>query len=333
MKAPQDYAYWIGLAHLPGWPTARVNRLVIRILHNKQMKLQEFFTLQPNEWRHEFQLSTKEIGDLEQVKPKISNYAFLAEEMLSQGFRLIPLNSKEYSPTLKENLKVKFAPPVLYVKGNTELLRNPSVAIVGSRQASDKALQFTDIVARKCVKDHKTVASGFAKGVDRQAYESAVKYNGQSIIVLPQGIMTFSSEIRKHYHHIAEGDVLVLSTFFPKAGWSIGLAMSRNAYIYGLAQEIYVAESDNKGGTWEGVLDGLKRDRLIYVRQADDDEKNANNLLIAKGAVAVDAEGNPVESRTAAVQQTNRTGQSQKIVKSQGENGNKTAALRLSKLW
>jgi predicted Rossmann fold nucleotide-binding protein DprA/Smf involved in DNA uptake len=39
---------------------------------------------------------------------------------------------------------------------------------------------------------------------------------------------------------------LVLSTFHPKAVWSVGLAMARNPIIYGLADEIFVAESREK---------------------------------------------------------------------------------------
>ena len=55
---------------------------------------------------------------------------------------------------------------------------------------------------------------------------------------------------------------------------------------------IYVAESSEKGGTWSGVMDGLRKGRTIYVRKPHSREKNANNLLISKGAKAVDIEGN-----------------------------------------
>lgn len=88
--------------------------------------------------------------------------------------------------------------------------------------------------------------------------------------------------------------MLVLSTFFPKAAWNVGLAMARNAYIYGLAKEIYVAESDSKGGTWEGVMDGMKRGRKIYVRNPDSSEKNANRKLIELGAAPVNSIGTPI---------------------------------------
>lgn len=284
--------YWMALAHLPKWRTERVNRLLVEILHQRKMQLQEFFALPPESWQNEFLLTPKEVEALNEATTQLSNYAFMAEELLAQGFQMIPINAKEYSKTLQKNLKLKQSPPLLYVKGNAKLLNEPTVAVVGSRDASERALQFADAIAKKCAAQFKVVVSGFAKGVDKQALDSSIKYIGHSIIVLPQGILTFGAGIKKYYPQIVEGDVLVLSTFFPKAGWDAGLAMARNVYIYGLAEEIYVAESDDKGGTWTGVMDGLKKNRTIYVRQPESDEKNANQLLIAKGAIAVDAEGN-----------------------------------------
>jgi len=155
-------------------------------------------------------------------------------------------------------------------------------------------LDFTDNIAKTASKDYKVIVSGFAKGVDKQALDSALKYKGQSIIVLPQGISTFNSGFKKYYKQIIDGDVMVLSTFYPKATWSVGLAMARNPIIYGLATEIYVAESSNKGGTWSGVVDGLRKGRKIFVRKPNINEKNANNQLIQKGAIPVDAKGNVV---------------------------------------
>ncbi len=136
------------------------------------------------------------------------------------------------------------------------------------------------------------IVSGFAKGVDKHALDAALKYKGQSIIVLPQGITTFKSGFKDYNKQIIGGDVLVLSTFYPKAPWSVEHAMARNPIIYGLASEIYVAESGEKGGTWSGVMDGLGKGRSIYVRKPGPTEKNANGVLISKGGIAVDQEGN-----------------------------------------
>jgi predicted Rossmann fold nucleotide-binding protein DprA/Smf involved in DNA uptake len=107
--------------------------------------------------------------------------------------------------------------------------------------------------------------------------------------------MTFDSGYKKYYKQIIDGNVIVLSTFFPKAPWNVKLAMARNPIIYGLAEEIYVAESSEKGGTWSGVIDGLRKGRKIFVRKPETGEKNANNMLIEKGALPVDMFGNIVE--------------------------------------
>jgi len=296
MKDLNQIPYWLALTHyLPRWGTEKTNRLVVKILHDNQTDLETFFALTESEWQNIYALSDKEIADVRQAKKELPNLAFVAEDLLAQGYEVIPLNSTEYSKTLKGNLKAKYSPTILYVKGNKKIMQETSIAIVGSRDADQISLDFTDNIACIASKEYKVVVSGFAKGVDKQALDSAIKYNGQSIIVLPQGIMTFASGFKKYYQQLIEGNVLVLSTFFPKATWSTGLAMARNPIIYGLANEIYVAQSSDKGGTWEGVLDGLKKERAIFVRMPNPNEKNANKLLIEKGAIPIDFQGRKIE--------------------------------------
>ena len=292
-----ENTYWIALAHLPRWYTERINKLVIQILHENKMSLTDFFELSRNDWKEIFSLNEKELSDIEQVKSDLPRLAFIAEQLENEGFHVIPVNSPEYSVVLKENLKVRKTPPVLYVKGRLSLLQEDAVAIVGSRSAGKAALEFTDHIAKKSVKEYKVVVSGFAKGVDQQVLDSAIEANGKSIIVLPQGILTFQSGFKKYYEPIVNGDVMVLSTFFPKAGWDVGLAMARNVYIYGLAKEIYVAESDEKGGTWSGAMDGLRNKRTVYVRVPEKNEKNANLKLVRLGATPVKMDGEIAEAR------------------------------------
>jgi len=287
----EEATYWIALAHLPRWGHLKINNLIIKFYHENKISIDEFFQLDENEWKNQYQLDEKQVVDLQQAKSELASNAFLAESFFSQGFEIIPITSPEYSKTLKGNLKTAHAPAVLYVKGNKKILEEDSIAIVGSRDASETALRFTDNIAKLAGREFKVVVSGFAKGVDKQALDSAINYKGQSVIVLPQGIMTFGSGFQNYYKQIIDGDVLVLSTFFPKAPWKAELAMARNPIIYGLADEIYVAESAEKGGTWSGVVDGLRKGRKIYVRKPESDEKNANNILIQKGALPVDFNG------------------------------------------
>ena len=289
-----EATYWIALAHLPRWGHLKINNLIIKFYHENKISVEEFFNLSESQWRNDYQLDEKQVSDLRQAKSELGSNAFLAESFFSQGFELIPIVSPEFSKTLKGNLKAAHSPAVLYVKGNKKILEEKSIAIVGSRDASEVALKFTDNIAKLASKEYKVVVSGFAKGVDKQALDSAINYKGQSIIVLPQGIMTFGSGFKKYYSQIIDGDVLVLSTFFPKAPWRAELAMARNPIIYGLADEIYVAESAKKGGTWSGVVQGIRNGRTVFVRSPEKHETNANNLLVEKGAIPVDFDGNPI---------------------------------------
>lgn len=287
MTEKSELTYWIGVSHLPRWTLERTNKFVIQILHEKKLNWNEFFQLDRNGWTDLYDFSEKEINDLENVKNEIPKLSFISERLINEGFDIIPINSSEYPKILKENLKIKNSPPIIYTKGYKKILSENTAAIVGSRKAGNHALNFTNEITKQCVENNKIIVSGFAKGVDKQALDSAISYNGKSIIVLPQGILTFQTGYKNYYESIVNGNVLVLSTFFPFAGWEVGLAMARNKYIYGLAQEIFVAESEESGGTWQGALDGLKRKRKIYVRVPEKDEKNANLKLIELGAIPV----------------------------------------------
>ncbi len=287
----KELTYWLALAHVPKIKTKKKNEIIVQLFEQGKSVI-DFFESEYSVWEDRYQLNKSEVELFIDAKKELSNYAFMVEDLLEQGYNILPITSQDYSPTLKKNLGRTYAPPVIYTKGNLQIMKEKSVAIVGSRKANDNSLEFTDNVAKNASKGYKVVVSGFAKGVDKQALDSALKYKGQSIIVLPQGIATFQSGFKKYYKQIIDGDILVLSTFYPKAPWSVQLAMARNPIIYGLASEIYVAESSEKGGTWSGVMDGLRKGRMIYVRKPNPQEKNANNTLISKGGKAVDIKGN-----------------------------------------
>jgi len=291
----REYPYWMAFAHLPKIKNLKKNNILVK-LYEEEKSLTDMFNADITELKEKYEMTPDEINIFEENKKELPNYSFLAEDLLNQGYEIIPITSKDYSPTMKGNLKRNYSPTLLYVKGNKQIMQENSIAIVGSRKCSDISLEFTDNIAKIASEQFKVVVSGFAKGIDKQALDSAIKYNGQSIIVLPQGITTYASGFKKYYRKIIDGDVLVLSTFHPKAAWSVPLAMARNPIIYGLAKEIYVAESSDKGGTWSGVLDGLKKGREIYIRKPDENEKNANSILIGKGGTAIDINGNVIHA-------------------------------------
>ena len=286
----QELIYWVTLALITKMWTKRKNEIYVNCFkHNPQISIIELFE-DSSTWE-EVGLNEIEKVQFEESRMQLANNSFLVDELMAQGYDILPITHEDYPKLLKENLKFN-APTVIYTKGNKLLLQEPSIAIVGSRSADVMSLSFTDNIAKSATRNNKVVVSGFAKGVDRQALDSAVGTNGKSIIVLPQGIMTFGSGFKQYFKHIVQGRVLVMSSFAPKAPWSVEFAMARNPIIYGMASEIFVAQSEEKGGTWSGVIDGLRKKRSIYVRYPEKNEKNANLLLIQNGASAVDISGN-----------------------------------------
>ena len=102
-----DFAYWMALAHLPRWRTERTNKLIIEVIHNRNLSLAEFFDLSESDWQSEFQLSEKESAGLLEAKSQLPDHSLLARHLLEHGFGIIPIEDPtDYPRTLKKNLKV-----------------------------------------------------------------------------------------------------------------------------------------------------------------------------------------------------------------------------------
>ena len=139
-----ELTYWVALTHTPKIWTKRKNEIIVYCF-NLGKTIADFFE---SENFLGMELKHEEQELLLQTKKELANYAFLVEELLNQGYSIIPITSQEYSPTLKANLKYN-TPIILYTKGNKQLLKQNAIAIVGSRNANDKSLLFTDNVAKK----------------------------------------------------------------------------------------------------------------------------------------------------------------------------------------
>lgn len=300
MVAKTELPYWLAISHLPRWRMEKKNDLVIEILPNKLKEvgctLEEFFNLSEQEYALKYGLSPKEIKDLLDQKAYLPAYSFKVNEIFRKDLNIITLADPTYPPLLKKHLKKKKSPTVIYTWGDLNIFNLDAVAIVGSRDASQDSLNFVDRYCQDLAASNKVVVSGFARGVDRQSLDSILANNGKAIAVLPQGILSIKNEFVPYYNAILNGNLLVMSAFAPDAMWSKGLAMARNAYIYGLANEIIVAQSSTKGGTWEGAIAGLKEKQNIKVYypfnhlaslNGLEDAKRAADELIKLGATAI----------------------------------------------
>jgi len=283
----QEQACWLLLAFESGISTRITNSILVYWCKQLKKPLKDFFAASPEEWDTVCHLKPDIIQRLEQSKEKLVGQAFLVEQLAQNNIHLLTVLDTAYPKTLKNALDINKIPPVLFYAGDLEILQRKTVAIIGSRNASETSLLFTRTVAQELVQQGANVISGYARGVDRAAYEGATNTDGYTTVVLPHGIHKLSKvQMRDLQPRIDAGHVLLMSQFHPDAPWLVSRAMERNTIVTGLAQIVIVAESDSKGGTWEGASGALKQKRRLYVRQTETaDSLPGNKLLLEKGGI------------------------------------------------
>lgn len=221
--------------------------------------------------------------------------AFAVEEWERNGIWVISRSDADYPEKLKKHLKGS-APPVLFGTGDIRLFDQPGLGMVGSRNVDSSGESFARQVAERCARNGLAVVSGGARGVDQISMSAAAEAGGIAIGALAENLLKKSVE-REARELIADGRLVLLSPYHPKASFSVGNAMGRNKLIYGLADYTLVVSTDyKKGGTWAGAEEELNRSnrRTVFVR-IDQECPAANRKLLEIGAIAWPT-GMPTES-------------------------------------
>ena len=162
----------------------------------------------------------------------------------------IPLTriTEGYPLILRQRLALE-SPGVLWAKGDLDLLNNPKVALVGSRDLKEENAAFAREVGVQAAKQGCTLVSGNARGADRTAQEACLNAGGSVIIVVADSLIQQKEQER----------VLYLSEEDYDQAFSAQRALSRNRIIHALAQMTFVAQSSYQtGGTWDGTVKNLQ---------------------------------------------------------------------------
>ena len=177
-------------------------------------------------------------------------------------------------------------PTIFACMGNMDLLKKQKIGFCGSREATEKGLDVTKDISQQVSDSNIVVVSGYASGIDQQAHYWSLKNNGETIIVLPEGINNFT--IKKHLRSVWNWNrVLVISEFAPNAIWSVNRAMQRNSTIVGLSNVMILIEAKEKGGSIDAGYKALRMNKTLFapVYEGMPVEASGNNLLLQKGAL------------------------------------------------
>lgn len=109
------------------------------------------------------------------------------ERLRVAGYRFLARSDVDFPPLLGA---IHDPPPGLFLRGGAdiELLRRPSVALVGARACSSYGRQVARRLGRELAAAGLVVVSGLARGVDGEAHRGALEAGGSTVAVLGCGI-------------------------------------------------------------------------------------------------------------------------------------------------
>jgi DNA processing protein len=200
------------------------------------------------------------------------------------GARLICRGEPAYPQALAD---LPDAPPVLWIKGNQEVMARPMVALVGARSASSLGTRMARKLAADLGAAGITVVSGLARGIDTAAHHAALPTG--TVAVLAGGVdVIYPAENTELAKEIAAKGLLLseqpiglepMARHFPL----------RNRLISGLSRGVVVVEAAAKSGSLITARIALDqgRDVLAVPGHPLDARASGCNLLLRDGATLV----------------------------------------------
>ena len=140
-----------------------------------------------------------------------------------------------------------------------------SVAVIGSRRASEEGKKRAYRLSAELASAGVTVVSGLARGIDGAAHRGALDAGGRTLAVMGTGLEhVYPAEHQDLFQEIVEQGA-ALSQFAPQfAGYRGGRNfLLRNHILVGMSQLVVVVEGEEKSGTAAAVGVALKQGRPV----------------------------------------------------------------------
>jgi len=224
------------------------------------------------------------ISNLTPPSPELAAAEIDATEAL--GARLVASAEPDYPPLLGQ---LDAPAPIISIRGDATLLHKPTIAIVGSREASGAARMFAERLAADLGAAGFTIVSGLARGLDAAAHKGALETG--TVAVLAGGLdhPYPPQNLKLHEEICARGAVISEAPLgaaprardFPR----------RNAIISGVSRAVIVIEAALRSGsliTASAAAD-QGRDVMAVPGSPLDPRARGSNALIKQGATLIES--------------------------------------------
>lgn len=217
-----------------------------------------------------------------------------ANDAAEDRVRIVPFDDAHYPKRLRW---IPDPPPFLYVKGELGDLER-AVAVIGTRQPTDLALQATRAVVESLTADPSVrVVSGLALGVDTAAHRAALDFGLVTVAVLAGGLDSiYPRKNAKLADDILERGGVLISEMPVGAKLSPYNLVARDRIQSGLSLATFLMQSSLGGGSMHTAFFTLEQGRTLMVFRApegDDDAQWAGNRFLGMRPASIQWERVP----------------------------------------
>jgi len=221
----------------------------------------------------------------------------------SEHHHLLTIDDPRYPQRLKE---IPASPPLLYVHGNADLLNDPQLAIVGSRNPTQGGQNTSYEFSKHLAATGICITSGLALGVDGLAHKGALDAGGITIAVIATGIdRVYPARHRALAHRIVANGAIVselpigvspLPKNFPR----------RNRIISGMSLGTLVVEAALRSGSLISARYASEQGREVFAIPGSIHNPLARGChqLIRQGAKLIETAEHILEELAPQLEQT-----------------------------
>jgi DNA processing protein len=200
--------------------------------------------------------------------------------------RLVTVIDSDYPSNLR---LVWNLPPFLFVRGELAKEDLRSVAVVGTRKASEDGVRRAGRMARLLVEQGVTVVSGLARGIDTSAHRAALDAGGRTIAVIGTGINRYYPAENRGIADEIVGRGAVVSQFWPDSPPATYTFPRRNITMSGISQGTVVIEASNTSGAKMQARVALEHGKKVFlVKSLTQHQEWARKYVDTRGAIQVD---------------------------------------------
>lgn len=213
--------------------------------------------------------------DLSQIEAAIPRWQ-------AAGVRIITQHNPDYPQRLQQ---IDDPPPTLFIRGDWQPNPARTVAIVGTREPSDRARSQAQELGKLLAERGFCVISGLASGIDIAVQMAAFEVpKSYSMAVLGSGVLRIYPQSHQGIASALVGGGVLVSEVHPDFPPNPARLITRNRIISGLSDHVIIVETSVDGGAMHAARRARTQNRQVYVV---DNPASGNRALIETGAIPI----------------------------------------------